>query len=424
MSLSYHIGRNSLFNFLGQVIPAGVGLFAIPLLIQNLGLERFGILTVIWAIIGYFSLFDFGLSRVITYRISAMKRLGDYTKLPEFFWSSQKLILLFTILGAGLLFLLSQLQFLFLSHISAELLSEGVLCLQIMALTLPAVTITSGFRGLLEGQHKFLELNVLQAIQGILNFAIPLAISFYSPQLTGTVVGLSLLRYLFCVIHGALSIQTFPSIRKISTVPLRESLNLIKEGGWYTISNIVGPLMVYFDRFFLAMLFPASQIAYYTTPFEIVNRMLIIPSSLTRTLFPTFATTQKGVEANQLYVRSIKTMFLIMMSIALVTSLLARIGFSLWLGDNFAKNSTDLFIVLVFGVAINAVAWIPFTLIQGFNRPDLTAKLHLIELPIYIGFLVFLTSRLGLIGAAYAWSGRNLIDLLCLLKIAARCKKI
>ena len=54
---------------------------------------------------------------------------------------------------------------------------------------------------------------------------------------------------------------------------------------------------------------------------------------------------------------------------------------------------------LVFGVLINCVGFVPFGLLQGLGRPDLTAKFHLLELPFYALALWFLSSRLGLPGA-------------------------
>ena len=46
--------------------------------------------------------------------------------------------------------------------------------------------------------------------------------------------------------------------------------------------------------------------------------------------------------------------------------------------------------ILAVGVFINSLAQVPFALLQGVGRPDLTATLHLIELPLYLGLLWWL----------------------------------
>ena len=55
MSLS----RNTIWNLAGAGLPLLIGAATIPWLMSRLGVERFGILTLLWAIIGYFSLFYF-----------------------------------------------------------------------------------------------------------------------------------------------------------------------------------------------------------------------------------------------------------------------------------------------------------------------------------------------------------------------------
>lgn len=68
------IAKNTLINLVGQILPVFVGIFTIPMLIKGLGTDRFGVLTLAWMVIGYFSLFDLGLGRALTQIIAT--RLG------------------------------------------------------------------------------------------------------------------------------------------------------------------------------------------------------------------------------------------------------------------------------------------------------------------------------------------------------------
>ena len=65
------IVKNTFINLAGQGLPLLVGLFTIPLIIKGLGVERFGILTLAWMVIGYFSFFDLGLGRALTQIIAS-----------------------------------------------------------------------------------------------------------------------------------------------------------------------------------------------------------------------------------------------------------------------------------------------------------------------------------------------------------------
>jgi O-antigen/teichoic acid export membrane protein len=75
---------------------------------------------------------------------------------------------------------------------------------------------------------------------------------------------------------------------------------------------------------------------------------------------------------------------------------------------------------LAVGVFINSLAYVPFAFLQGAGRPDLTAMVHLIELPLYLGLLWWLVGARGIEGAAIAWNARAVFDALALFVMARR----
>ena len=84
--------------------------------------------------------------------------------------------------------------------------------------------------------------------------------------------------------------------------------------------------------------------------------------------------------------------------------------FDIWLGTEFANNSSLILQILALGFLINSIASVPSSALQAIGRPDITAKLHMIELPIYLGILWWLVQAQGIIGAALAWIIRIIID--------------
>jgi O-antigen/teichoic acid export membrane protein len=197
---------------------------------------------------------------------------------------------------------------------------------------------------------------------------------------------------------------------------------LLTFGGWMTVTNIIGPLMVYMDRFLIGAVVSLSAVAYYATPFEVVSKLLVIPAAIMGVLFPAFssALTVDRDRAARLFGRVVEYIFLALFPITLLVVMFAREGLMIWLGTEFAENSTYVLQLLMIGIFINSHGQVPFGLIQGAGRPDLTAKLHMFELPLYLILLWWLLNDFGIIGAAVAWVLRIVIDTVLLFVFAER----
>ena len=102
------------------------------------------------------------------------------------------------------------------------------------------------------------------------------------------------------------------------------------------------------------------------------------------------------------------------------TIALAQDGLRLWLGAEFAQHSYRVLQWLAVGVFINSVAFVPLAFLQSVGRPDKTATLHLIELPLYLGLLWWLIGTRGIEGAAIAWTARVTVDALLMFWLARR----
>src|SRR6266702_3616059 len=101
------LARNTIWNLLGGAAPMVVAVFSIPILIQGLGKDRFGVLTLAWALIGYASLFDLGLGRALTQLVARKLGAGEEREIPSLAWTSLLLMVLLGCVGTAAILLIS-----------------------------------------------------------------------------------------------------------------------------------------------------------------------------------------------------------------------------------------------------------------------------------------------------------------------------
>jgi O-antigen/teichoic acid export membrane protein len=416
------LARNVIWNFLGTGAPLLVGIVAIPILIDSLGTERFGVLALAWMFVGYFSLFDLGLGRALTQMLARMLGSGDIESIPRLFWTAMVLVTALGVVGTLAAAGLSEWLVGDVLRVPAELRKETLTSFYILAASIPVVIGTTGLRGTLEAYQRFDLVNAVRIPLGILTFLGPVMVLPLSTSLPAVIGVLALARLVSWIAYAVLCARVEPAIRTSGRFDINLLGPLLTFGGWMTVTNIIGPLMVYMDRFLIGAVVSLSAVAYYATPFEVVSKLLVIPAAIMGVLFPAFsaALTVDRDRAARLFGRVVEYIFLALFPITLLVVMFAREGLMVWLGIEFAENSTYVLQLLMIGIFINSHGQVPFGLIQGAGRPDLTAKLHMFELPLYLILLWWLLNDFGIIGAAVAWVLRIVIDTVLLFVFAER----
>jgi O-antigen/teichoic acid export membrane protein len=410
---SMSIRKNTLWNLFGSAAPMIIGVAAVPYIYHKITTERLGVLTIVWALIGYSSIFDFGLGRAITQRIAAS--LVDHKDTESVNITATTGVLLTSVIGvvgSGIGLIVIRLLGVGWIHASKGLEHEIYLSFILACFAIPATTATTGMRGILEGMQHFGLINQLRFILGASNFLGPLlSIYYFGPNLASIVATLVIARVAILLAHYW-AVHSYIRFTN-SKVSFEESRRLFRFGGWMTLSNLISPIMVIADRFLVSNIMGAAVVAYYTVPADFLIRLLIIPAAFTTTAFPMFskAISTKDGTAIVIY-RNITTVILTVMGIITVLICIgSKVGLTLWLGADFAQKSYGVTSILAIGILFNSLAQVPFAFIQASGDARTTALIHLLESIIYIPTLLLMTKRYGIIGVAIAWAFRALLDL-------------
>lgn len=295
--------------------------------------------------------------------------------------------------------------------------------LWVVALGMPAVVLSNGLRGVLEAYERFGSVAIVRALTGVWTYVAPVILLSFTTRLDLIVLALVLGRYIGVAAFAVALAREPDMARPGSRTSAGGIRDLLRFGGWMTVSNTVSPLMTNMDRFLVSSITGVSQVAFYTTPFDMITRLFVVPEAVFGVLFPrmTRSLSSDSLDAERLYLLSLKLLGGLMFGLAVVFIAGGHLFLTLWLSPEFAAESTLIMSLLSVGMFLSSVARPPFNLIQARGRADITAKVHLLEVPFYIVFVTSALHLFGILGAAIAWVLRIGLDFV-LLSVIGRLK--
>lgn len=409
------IAKNSFYNILGFAIPT---LFAIPslgILGRILGLESFGLFTLAFAVVGYASIFDGGITRAVIREISIFR--NDKVEQEKIISTASFVILILSVFATSLLYFGAEALTIFL-NVSDANYEQIVNSFKLLSVVIPIFLISQIWIAFLEGHERFINLNVQRVLSGIAISVIPVIFCLIEPNILYAIAGLVVGRIISFLI-------AFYACKKI-IIQSKVSFNkvvfyrLITFGGWVTVSNIISPIMVYFDRFITSNIVGATNVALYSAPSEGVIKASNIPFALARALFPRLSYITDEEEKKRLERQSYLYISIICLPIVVIGAIFAPELMKLWMGDKFGGLDAQVLRILLIGFYVNGLALIPFSLLQSRGNARVTALIHLIEVIPYLGLLYFMTINYGIIGTAIAWSTRMFVDLIAMYTLSRK----
>src|SRR5215472_13419187 len=177
------LAGNAMWNFIGVCVPALVAVVCLPVLKRALGTDRLGVISLAWVVVGYFSVFDFGLSRALTKLVS--ERLGSAreAEIPSLVWTGLSLMTALGLLGGMIAFLISPVIVNRFVKVPPYLHSETLTAFHWLSVSIPIVIVTAALRGVLEALQRFRMATAIRVPMGIFTFLGPVVVLPFSHSL-------------------------------------------------------------------------------------------------------------------------------------------------------------------------------------------------------------------------------------------------
>lgn len=395
--------KNIFWALCGNIVPILFAVLSIPVLMLKLDNEDFGLLTIVWAAVGYVGFFDLGVGRALTREMASRGEDDDVNILV---WTGLYFSIIVSLFVALALFFLR--PYILDKFSNANNLEKFKLIYNYICIMLVPVALTTTQRGVMEGGRDFFTSNAVKTIIGGLSFLIPyVCIDNFNMSLSDAVWYYGVARFVIVLV---IFIWILRKYELIFHMEWREARRIIRFGFWVTISSVISPLMVYGDRLFVGSIVGVDNISVYSISQEAVQRLIIFAAAVASVLLTAFSKNKISVVEREIYSKALAKMAIFMLIICICAAFLFAPVVEKWISYDFAEKSRDIILILLVGVFFNALAQVPYALVHGAGKTSATAIMHIVEAAIYFILLIKLVEIYGLVGAAVAWSVRAILD--------------
>ena len=384
--------RNSLWNLAGSALPALVALATVPVMIRGLGIEGFGIVTLITSVIGYFGIFDVNLSAGSIKYLSEHHARNDQRRFAETFWFGIAFYALLGLVGGLLLFTFAAPLLDRFFSVSAALHADALQGLQIAALGYGLLQLQNYLLVVPQSLQRYDRSARGEAFFGIAVNLISAAVALQGGGIAGVLasrvaVSFANLLWLSWLIRQ-LGMPLTPAL------PRRDvCITLAQFSGHSWLSRMASMLHQHADKLIIGSLAGPVALALYTVPSQLASRILGLTYRLSSVIYPrvsALAATGEQRQLQALYLDATRILTYLNFAVLGMIAITGELFLAKWVGPEFVADGYPVLLLVTTGLLVDSLTIIPSLVNDGLGHPKITGRFALVR---------------GLLGVAMVWAG-------------------
>jgi O-antigen/teichoic acid export membrane protein len=388
-----------------------------PYVLHQLGVDAYGILSLVSIVVGYLAFLDLGLNTAIIRFIAMHNAKGESAEIVRVTESSLFVFLCLGCFACGALLLLSH-PLAKLLNVPPPLFEETVFAFRLGAVGFGVNLVLGVFAAIPRALQRFDVVNLLQLVLGTTQLAGTVTLLKLGFRLPGLVVWGACVSCVSLVLHAFVAKRLMPEVRFTPRLHRPKLKEMLSFSSYVMLSNITAIAASHSEKLLLGHLAPIAETTYYAVASNLASRiLLLIPSNLSHALFPEFAAlgaTAPLAMIQSAYRRVFKFIFMAVLPISILLAIFGKRLLTLWLGAEVSLHAAPVLTVLAAAILVNAPAWVSVMAAQSLGFSALVARAQLVHLAVLIVAGLALIPAHGALGAAYAWLAGNVVGIGCL----------
>lgn len=419
------IRRNVVANYAGQGYATLIGILLVPLYVEYMGVEAYGLVGFYAMLQGLFLLLDIGLTPTIG-RETARFNGGaiDALDLRRLLRAFEGIFLVLGAAGAIALIATAGLvadHWLKVQHLD---LSEVRRAIELIALTVALRWICGLYRGAISGFERIVWLSGFNVVIATLRFVLVIPFLIYAGATPTYFFAFQLVvAILEALLLVSKTYRLLPSVSVHGWIrwqwqPVRRVARFALSGAFATLSWV---LVTQSDKFILSGLIPLTDYGYFTLAVLVASGITLLSGPITGAILPRLTKlSAQGDEAGlvRLYRDATQMVTVIAVPVVLVLAFFPGQVLSAWTGKpEVAQFAAPVLTLYAVGNGILTLAAFPYYLQVARGDLHLHVVSNLLFVLLFVPLLLGAVTRFGMIGAGYAWIVANLIPFLIWLPV-------
>lgn len=390
-----------------------MGIAFVPLYIEYLGMEAYGLIGVFAILQAWLTLLDMGMTPTLN-REMARYTAGAHTAqtIRDLLRSLE--VICFAIASVcGIVVWLSA-TWLSTHWLQAEKLpvEEVAQAISIMGFVVALRFIESLYRGAILGLQKHVLFNVVNALLATLRGVGVLGVLvLISPTIEAFFLWQGIVSILAIATLAAVAYQHLPS----PETPPSFSRDAVKEVWQFArgmmVITFLSLLLMQTDKVLLSRLLPLESFGYYTLAASVSGVLYLLVAPIAQSFSPRFTELVAHGETavlTRMYHQAAQLVAVLVVPAALVLIFFGEMLLVVWTGNaSLAHEAAPLVALLAIGWMFNALMNPPYMLQIAYGWTSFAVWMNVVAVMLLVPAIFFITPRYGAVGAASVWAVLN-----------------
>lgn len=402
-SLVGTIAKNSLTGYLRFAISIGVMLLLTPFIIKGIGTDEYGLWVLIFSVLGFFGLLDFGLGTGAVKYTAECHGAADIDRRNKIISSLMVVYLGLAALAAVVLYGMS-LYFAEWFRIDASQADKIKPLILILAVRTTILALPlSLFRSLLFGYQKIWVINAIQA-GSMLLFGLGVYVIIGNGY---GIIGLALvsLAAMLCeyLAYLIFAYRMIPSLKISLKLWDPKLLKEVSSFSFYSfLVSIAALILLRTDPIIIQMFLSLSAVAVYAVAMKVAEQIYLLVKQFVSVLTPLIANLHAQKDTNSIrhiLISGTKLALVPAVIIALWVIFLGREGLVFWVGSEF-EGATSILIILTLSMVASVPQLTSSTVLAMSGHHKFTARAAIASAGLNAIISLLLVRSLGITGVA------------------------